>query len=130
MACSRLNLDDAETPEHKTFLESLLTSNQVELLCTDFEKLKDELAKRMRVSEAPPAKVVRGNRDSPIVHIWHSMDNVTSLHPLKQYLCEHDCAIQVFNYTSTPTEKMQSRLPYATALLFRIRYKIAHELKT
>lgn len=111
------NLDDAETPEYKSFLQSLLTSNEVELLRTDFEELKDELAKRMRVSEAPAPKVVRGNHESPIIHIWHSMDNPTSLQPLKQYLCDHDCAIQVFDYTSTPTEKMQSRLAICDGLI-------------
>jgi len=111
------NLTEAETEEHRLFLEALVTSNDVEVLRADFEDLKDELSKRMRVSETAGLKAVRGNRDSPIIHIWHSMENQVSLAPLKQYLSDNDCGISVFNYDSTPTEKMQSRLAVCDGLI-------------
>jgi hypothetical protein len=120
------NLEDAETPEHYEFLRSLLNSNEVEVLRSDFEDLKDEITKRMRVSEAPSPKPVRCNRESPIIHIWHSMENPVYLQPLKDYLNEHDCAIQVFDYKSTPTEKMQSRLAVCDGLI--VPY--THETRT
>jgi TIR domain len=112
-----LNLDDAETPEHKNFLQSLINSNDVEVLRSDFEDLKDEVAKRMRVSETPGSTRIHSHREAPIIHIWHSMDNPVCLQPLKDYLTERDCAIQIFNYTSTPTEKMQSRLAVCDGLI-------------
>ena len=112
-----LDLEDAETPEHKAFLESLLQSSDVELLRTDFEDLKEEIGKRMRVDDKPKQKRLKVQRESPIIHIWHSMDNPVSLAPLKQYLTENDCGISVFNYTSSPPEKMQSRLAICDGLI-------------
>jgi hypothetical protein len=109
--------DDVEIEEHKAFLQALLSSNEIELLRTDFEDLKAELPKRMRVSEAPPPKTIRRTRESPIVHIWHSMDNPVSLKPLKQYLIARDCGISVFNYSSTPTERMHSCLAICDGLI-------------
>jgi hypothetical protein len=112
-----LDLNEAETEEHKTFLGSLLNSNDIELLRTDFEDLKGELQERMRMSEAPPAKAIRSTHESPIVHIWHSMDNPASLKPLKQYLIDHDCGISVFNCGSTPTDRMHSCLAVCDGLM-------------
>jgi hypothetical protein len=111
-----LLLDDAETVEHKEFLQSLLNSCDIELLRTDFEDLKDELQKRMRVSSAPPT-TIRQNRESPIVHIWHLIDNPSRLGPLKQYLQESNCGISVYNGASTQLEKMQSRLAICDGLI-------------
>jgi hypothetical protein len=112
-----LNLDDAETPEHKVFLESLLRNSDIELLRTDFEDLKEEIGKRMKVEDKPAARRAKSNRESPIIHIWHAMDNPVSLAPLKQYLTDNDCGISVFNYTSFPPEKMQSRLAICDGLI-------------
>jgi len=112
-----LNFDDAETDEHKAFLQSLLNSNDIELLRTDFEDLKEELQKRMRASMAPPPKTVRRTQESPIVHIWHMIDSPAVLSPLKQYLNENNCGISVFNGASTQLEKMQSRLAICDGLI-------------
>jgi hypothetical protein len=111
-----LDFADAETDEYRDFLNSLASSSAIELLRTDFEDLKEELQKRMRVS-GPPAAKRRALRDSPIIHIWHTMDNPAVLNPLKQYLSEKDCGISVFNYASTQTEKMQSRLAICDGLI-------------
>jgi hypothetical protein len=112
-----LNFDDAETDEHRDFLKSLQDRNDIELLRTDFEDLKEELQKRVRVSAAPAAKTVRQNRESPIVHIWHAIDNPAILSPLKQYLNENDCGISVYNCASAQMEKMQSKLAICDGLI-------------
>lgn len=112
-----LVIEEAETDEHKAFLEGLLKSSDVELLRTDFEDLKEEIGKRMRTNDKPASKRVRANRESPIIHIWHAMDNPVSLGPLKQYLSDNDCGISVFNYTTSPPEKMQSRLAICDGLI-------------
>ena len=112
-----LNFDDAETEEHREFLKSLQDRSDIELLRTDFEDLKEELQKRMRISTAPAPKTVRQSRESPIVHIWHTIDNPAILSPLKQYLNENDCGISVYNCTSTQMEKMQSKLAICDGLI-------------
>ncbi len=112
-----LNLEEAETPEHRAFLESLLHSSEMEVLRTDFEDLKDEIGKRMRANDKPAAKRVRTSRESPIIHIWHAMDNPAALAALKQYLSDNDCGISVFNYTTSAPEKMQSRLAICDGLI-------------
>jgi hypothetical protein len=112
-----VDFEEAETEEHKAFLQSLLSSNEIELLRTDFEDLKAELPKRMRVSEALPAKTLRRMKESPIVHIWHLMEDPILLKPLKSYLIDHDCGIQAFNYKSTPTERMYSALAVCDGLI-------------
>ena len=98
-------------------LGSLLSSSDVELLRTDFEDLKDEIGKRMRVNDKPTARRVRANKESPIIHIWHAMDNPAALAVLKQYLSDNDCGISVFNYTTSAPEKMQSRLAICDGLI-------------
>ena len=112
-----LNFDDAETDEHREFLKSLQDRSDIELLRTDFEDLKEELQKRMRISTAPAPKTVRQSRESPIVHIWHTIDNPAILSPLKQYLNENDCGISVYNCTSAQMEKMQSKLAICDGLI-------------
>jgi hypothetical protein len=112
-----LNFDDAETDEHRRFLKSLEDRNDIELLRTDFEDLKEELQKRMRISTAPAPKTIRQNRESPIVHIWHTIDNPSILSPLKQYLNENDCGISVYNCASTQMDKMQSKLAICDGLI-------------
>jgi len=112
-----LNFDDAETDEHREFLRSLEDRNDIELLRTDFEDLKEELQKRMRMSTAPTPKTIRQSRESPIVHIWHMIDNPAILSPLKQYLNENDCGISVYNCASTQMDKMQSKLAICDGLI-------------
>jgi TIR domain len=112
-----LNFDDAETEEHRDFLKSLQDRSDIELLRMDFEDLKEELQKRMRISTTPAPKTVRQSRESPIVHIWHTIDNPAILSPLKQYLNENDCGISVYNCTSTQMEKMQSKLAICDGLI-------------
>ena len=112
-----LDFDDAETDEHREFLKSLEDRNDIELLRTDFEDLKEELQKRMRMSTAPAPKTIRQSRESPIVHIWHMIDNPAILSPLKQYLNENDCGISVYNCASTQMDKMQSKLAICDGLI-------------
>lgn len=112
-----LDLNDTETPEHRQFLESLLASNEVEVLRTDFEDLKEELGKRMRPTQAPPPRSARQSRDSPIIHIWHAMDDPATLRDLKQFLNDNDCGISVFQYDPLQREKLQSRLAVCDGLV-------------
>jgi len=112
-----LNFDDAETEEHAQFLKSLQDRNDIELLRTDFEDLKEELHKRMRINTKPALKTIRQNRESPIVHIWHTIDNPAILSPLKQYLNQNDCGISVYNCALTQIEKMQSKLAICDGLI-------------
>ncbi len=112
-----LDLNEAETPEHRQFLQSLLSSNEIELLRIDFEDLKDELPKRLRPPTAASLKIRSTRGDSPIIHIWHSVGNPVALQPLKQFLNEHDCGISVFHYGTEPTEKMHSRLAVCDGLI-------------
>lgn len=112
-----LNFDDAETDEHREFLKSLEDHNDIELLRTDFEDLKEELQKRMRISTTPAPKTIRQSRESPIVHIWHTIDNPAILSPLKQYLNKNDCGISVYNCASTQMDKMQSKLAICDGLI-------------
>ncbi len=112
-----LALDEVDTDEHRSFLESLMTNNAVELLRSDLEELKDELEHRMRAAHTPPARAMRGTREAPIIHIWHSMANPDSLMPLKQYLNDNNCGISVFDYNKIQPEKMQSRLAVCDGLI-------------
>ncbi len=111
-----LDLDDVDADDHRAFLEMLLASSAIELLRCDFEDLKDELAKRMVVNK-PPAKQLRGQKDGPIIHIWHTMDNPNSLAPLKTYLSENNCGISTFDCRTAQPEKMQSRLAVCDGLI-------------
>ena len=111
-----LDFNDADTDDHRAFLEALLENNAIELLRSDLEDLKDELTRRMTPS-APPAKVTRGQRDSPIIHIWHAMENPEALRPLKQYLTDANCGISVFDARNTQPEKICSRLAVCDGLI-------------
>ena len=112
-----IDLDDVDTEEHRAFLQSLLDSNEVELLRSDFEDLKEELAQRMRAAHKPPPRTVRALREAPIIHIWHAMASPSPLAPLKRYLSENNCGISVFDCTRADPEKMQSRLAVCDGLI-------------
>jgi hypothetical protein len=112
-----LDFAEAETEDHRDFLQSLLTNCNIELLRTDFEDLKDELQKRMRANDKPVQKKVRASLDPPIIHIWHSMDDPASLRPLREFLKANDCGTQTYHYPSSQTETMQSRLAICDGLI-------------
>ena len=69
------------------------------------------------VVNKPPAKQLRGQKDGPIIHIWHTMDNPNSLAPLKTYLSENNCGISTFDCRTAQPEKMQSRLAVCDGLI-------------
>jgi hypothetical protein len=111
-----LDIDKVETDSHKQFLLGLSTRSDIEVLRTDFEDLKDEVARRMPKSPAPALKKSQ-TREDPIVHIWYQSGDPSSLRPLKQYLQQKNCGISVFNYTATLPEKLQSRLAICDGLV-------------
>ena len=111
-----LDLDKVETDAHKQFLLNLPTRSDIEVLRTDFEDLKDEVARRMPKSAGPGPKKSQ-TREDPIVHIWHQSGDPSSLAPLKQYLQQKNCGISVFDYGSTQPEKLQSRLAICDGLV-------------
>jgi hypothetical protein len=108
-----LDIEQAEPESHKEFLRKLLNRNDIELLRTDFEDLKEEVGKRLGKQPIQ----IRQIREDPIVHIWHEVDDPASLEPLKAYLRQKNCAISIFKYSSEQLGKLQSRLAICDGLV-------------
>ncbi len=112
-----LKPEEAESPSHKQFLDSLLNHNGIELLRTGFEDLKGEIAKRMRPETNPTIRTLRRHRGDHIIHIWHETDDSARLVPIKRYLNANQCGISVFAYSSVPLEELQSKLDCCDGLV-------------
>ena len=112
-----LEIETSESEAHKQFLSSLINRSDVEALRMDFEDLKDEVGRRMRHSSTTPIHKIGQNRDDPIVHIWHQANDSATLGALKDYLHKRNCAFSVFNYASSPPDRLQSRLVICDGLV-------------
>jgi hypothetical protein len=119
-----LKIEDAETEPHKQFLQSLSNQSGIELVCSGFEDLKEEIQRRIRPRGSPLSKSVRRLREDPIVYIWHQIavqgppgPGGNLLDPLKQSLKNHNCGISVFPYSTVPPEKLQSKLSFCDGLV-------------
>ena len=112
-----LKPEQADTEQHKQFLESFLSQNAIELLRTGFEDLKDEIQKRVRPRTSPALAAVRRVREDPIVHVWHQAAGPEPLAPLKRCLQQSNCAISVFPWSEASQDKLQSKLAYCDGLV-------------
>jgi TIR domain len=108
---------DAESPDHRAFLESLRNNSGVEIVNLGLEDLKAEVLNRLLPRTSPVNRTVRRNREDPIVYIWHNVAGTAPLDPLKSVLRLRNCGVSVFPYATVPPEKLQSKLAFCDGLV-------------